>query len=201
MYVTIGGEGHSEIIEKKSRFLGTAIHVSDGDEAAEFVKSVKAKYPDARHNVYAYMTGTSNTRYSDDGEPGGTAGMPVLDTIRKSGITDAAIVVTRYFGGILLGTGGLVRAYSAAAKAALEDAGIVSLEMHTRFTLALSYSDFQKCDPELTRSGVKRRDTAYSDGVTLDLLIREDAFQALRDKLCEITAGRAIIEITGSELA
>ncbi len=167
------------------------------EEANSFVSSVKAKYPDARHNVYAYMIGSSTTRYSDDGEPSGTAGMPVLDCIRKSGITDAAVVVTRYFGGILLGTGGLVRAYSAAAKSALEDAGIVTLENHMSFVLSVSYSDFQKLDSELNRCGVKRVNTEYAAGVTLEALVREEDYPMLLSKVNEITAGRAVIKEQG----
>lgn len=197
MYTTIGKSGCSSITEKKSEFIGTAAHVENVDDAIAFVSSVKAKYPDARHNVYAYMIGSSTTRYSDDGEPSGTAGMPVLDCIRKSGITDAAVVVTRYFGGILLGTGGLVRAYSAAAKAALEDAGIVTLENHMGFTLSVSYSDFQKLDSELNRSGVKRTNTEYAAGVVLEALIREDEYSALCSRINDITAGRAVIEEKG----
>ena len=124
--VTLLKSGSATLVEKKSEFIGYACPVKDEDEAIEFVKSIKKKHSDARHNVYAYMIGQNIARYSDDGEPQGTGGIPVLDVIRKSGFTDAVIVVTRYFGGILLGAGGLVRAYSAAAKMAVDDAGIVT---------------------------------------------------------------------------
>ena len=109
LYVTLGGEGTATIEEKRSEFIGYAAHVQDETEAQSFVRRIKAKHHDARHNVYAYVLGDTVQRYSDDGEPQGTAGIPVLDVIRKSGVTDACIVVTRYFGGILLGAGGLVR--------------------------------------------------------------------------------------------
>ena len=127
-YVTIGKEGSATLVEKKSEFIGYAAHVENESEALDFIAKIKHRHSDARHNVYAYVLKKNNImRYSDDGEPQGTAGMPVLDVIRKTGFTDAVIVVTRYFGGILLGTGGLVRAYSASAKLAVEDAGILDL--------------------------------------------------------------------------
>ena len=113
LYTTLEQEGEAEFVEKKSVFIGHAAPVKSEEEAQAFVKRYKNTYMDARHNVWAYlMKGEIVARYSDDGEPQGTAGVPVLDTIRKSGVTDAVVVVTRYFGGILLGAGGLVRAYS-----------------------------------------------------------------------------------------
>ena len=119
LYTTLGGEGFFEIVIDKSTFLGYAKRVTAEADAVEFINKIKKKHSDARHNVYAYvLKDTNTTRYSDDGEPAGTAGMPVLDVIRKTGFTDAVIVVTRYFGGILLGKGGLVRAYTSAAKGA-----------------------------------------------------------------------------------
>jgi len=117
VYKTVSKEGTAEIVEKKSRFIASVKPVSTEEEALEFVSQVKAKYRDARHNVYAYVVTENNiSRFTDDGEPSGTAGAPVLDVILKEGLTDVAIVVTRYFGGTLLGTGGLVRAYGKSAK-------------------------------------------------------------------------------------
>ena len=117
VYKTVYGKGSAEIVEKKSRFIASVAPVSTEEEAIAFVNDIKAKYRDARHNVYAYVVKENNiSRFTDDGEPSGTAGAPVLDVLLKEGITDAAIVVTRYFGGTLLGTGGLVRAYGKAAK-------------------------------------------------------------------------------------
>jgi len=117
VYKTVYKKGNAEIVEKKSRFIASVSPVSTEEEAIAFVNSVKSQYRDARHNVYAYVVAENNlSRFTDDGEPSGTAGAPVLDVLLKEGITDAAIVVTRYFGGTLLGTGGLVRAYGKAAK-------------------------------------------------------------------------------------
>ena len=116
LYTTLEGEGHDEFEERRSLFIGHAKHVTSEEEAMEFVKSLKKEYADATHNVWAYvLKGGIVARYSDDGEPQGTAGMPILETIRKSGEEDVCIVVTRYFGGILLGAGGLTRAYAHAA--------------------------------------------------------------------------------------
>jgi uncharacterized YigZ family protein len=125
-YTTLAKDGTATLVEKRSEFIGYAKPVNNEDEAAAFVMSIKKKHADARHNVFAYvLRGGALKRYSDDGEPQGSAGMPVLDVICKNGLDGAAVVVTRYFGGILLGTGGLVRAYSSAASAAIADAGII----------------------------------------------------------------------------
>jgi uncharacterized YigZ family protein len=144
-YISLEKSGFSEYTEKKSVFFGYAAPVSTEEEAIAFVKRIKEKHSDARHNVYAYVLRENNAqRFSDDGEPHGTAGLPLLDTLRKQNITDAVIVVTRYFGGILLGTGGLVRAYSTAAKDATADAGVVSYILYKKIKLSVSYSDYQK---------------------------------------------------------
>ena len=128
IYKTVRNASEFTIIEKKSEFIGFCAPVKTEEEAIAFVNSVKKKHSAARHNVYAYVLREGNaSRFSDDGEPHGTAGMPVLDSIRKAGITDVAVVVTRYFGGILLGTGGLVRAYTAAASGALHEAGVAEV--------------------------------------------------------------------------
>ena len=145
VYVTLGKDGTATFEMKKSEFIGYAAHVTTEEEARAFVDKIRKKHADARHNVYAYMLSENNImRYSDDGEPQGTAGLPVLDILRKGGITDAVIVVTRYFGGILLGTGGLVRAYSAAAKAAVEDAGRASFVNYEEYALTMSYPLYQR---------------------------------------------------------
>ena len=139
-YTTVGTSASAEFEEKRSVFIGHACHVSDVDEAMAFVKEKQAAYRDATHNVWAYyMKDGVVARYSDDGEPTGTAGMPTLDTIRKSGVDDTCVVVTRYFGGILLGAGGLVRAYSKAASLAVQAAGIVTYESFSELSVRLTY--------------------------------------------------------------
>ena len=197
IYTTLSHHAEIEFVERKSVFYGNAAPVKTPEEAIEFVNSIRSKYPDATHNVYAYLIGANVTRFSDEGEPSGTAGMPVLDVIRKTGFTDAAIVVTRYFGGILLGAGGLVRAYSTTAKLAAEAAGIVSFEPFTTFRLRVNYSDYQRIDPILQRYDVRRDSSDFSNEVCLNLAIKKPQFDSLRDTLIESTAARALIDVTG----
>lgn len=189
--VTLLKSGTATLIEKKSEFIGYACPVMSEDEAIEFVKSIKKKHADARHNVYAYMIGQNIARYSDDGEPQGTAGIPVLDVIRKSGFTDAVIVVTRYFGGVLLGAGGLVRAYSAAAKMAVDNAEIVTYNSYTVFDLKVNYTDYGKLTVLLANYDPINDGIDFAEGVTLSLALPVDKFEFFRSEVLEITAGRA----------
>lgn len=199
LYTTLKGNGIATLIEKKSEFIGYASHVKTEQEALDFLAAIRKKHSDATHNVYAYMIKDGNlTRFSDDGEPSGTAGMPVLDVIRKSGFTDAIIVVTRYFGGTLLGTGGLVRAYSAAAKAAAEQAVIVTYEAYTEFELSCSYSDYEKLKNEFRFYPIIEDVTDFSNTVDLKLAIKETAFNDFNKKLSELTAGSIKATVTGS---
>lgn len=198
LYTTLAGEGFFEITIDKSTFLGYAKRVTEEKDAVEFVNAIKKKHSDARHNVYAYVIkDTNTTRYSDDGEPAGTAGMPVLDIIRKTGFTDAVIVVTRYFGGILLGKGGLVRAYTAAAKGAAEDAQIVTYTEYTEFNVACTYADHEKIRYECQFFDIIEDGIDYSDNVTLRMAIKTPQFEAFNKKLSEITAGRIYAQKTG----
>ena len=196
--ITLEKAASAELTEKKSVFIGYASPVTSEEEAIEFIKTIKKKHADARHNVYAYMlNGGGIARYSDDGEPQGTAGVPVLDIIRKGGFCDAVIVVTRYFGGILLGAGGLVRAYSAAARMAVEAAGIVTYDLFTEFSLTVSYNDHGKLTTLLTDTNPLRDGIDYAEGVTLRLALPMDELEDFRVKVSEITAGRAVFEVMG----
>ena len=197
LYVTLGGEGTATIEEKRSEFIGYAAHVQDETEAQSFVRRIKAKHHDARHNVYAYVLGDTVQRYSDDGEPQGTAGIPVLDVIRKSGVTDACIVVTRYFGGILLGAGGLVRAYTAAAKAALDAAGTLTMERYAELRLRLSYADYQKLSAKLASLGATVDAVDFGSEVTLDVVLKATAKDRFTDAVRELFAGRVPVEVRG----
>ena len=197
LYVTLGGEGTATIEEKRSEFIGYAAHVQDETEAQNFVRRIKAKHHDARHNVYAYVLGDTVQRYSDDGEPQGAAGIPVLDVIRKSGVTDACIVVTRYFGGILLGAGGLVRAYTAAAKAALDAAGTLTMERYTELRLHLSYADYQKLSAKLASLGATVDAVDFGSEVTLDVALKATAKERFADAVRELFAGRVPVEVRG----
>lgn len=198
IYTTIRHESSAEFEEKRSLFIGYAKPLKSEDEATEFIKQIKAKHSDATHNVFGYtMKNGIIARYSDDGEPQGTAGMPVLDVIRKSGVDDACVVVTRYFGGTLLGAGGLVRAYSQAAKIALEAAEIVTFEPYTELSVALSYSDYQKICAELPKYGAIVDNTEFSDSVMLKIAVKNEVVSSISSKINEISAGKSLPQIIG----
>ncbi len=195
-YITIHHYASFEYEDRKSVFIGEALPVSTEEEALQFIDSVKKKYPDARHHVYAYVIRENSImRFSDDREPQGTAGMPVLDVIRKNGITDTVIVVTRYFGGTLLGTGGLVRAYTSAALGAVEAAEIITYDVYNTLKIETTYSDYQKFAPIFTDMGYRSHDIRYTDKVILNGSIRKTQVDALIDKLIQITSGRVKVEI------
>lgn len=200
-YITLSKEASASFIEKKSEFIGYAAPVKTEEEAMAFVNKIRKKHGDATHNCYAYMLANGNARYSDDGEPQGTAGVPILSVIQKGGFTDAVIVVTRYFGGILLGAGGLVRAYSAGARDAVAAAKIVKYSLYTEFRVRCSYSDYQKLLPIIERLGIKTDDTQFTDEVTLMLAAKPEIYQQFALKLTEISAGKLIAEETGSRFS
>ena len=195
-YTTVLNEGKFEYEDRRSVFIGTAVPIKNEDEALDFISYIKKKYPDARHHVYAYvLRENSIMRFSDDREPQGTAGLPVLDAIRKRGCTNVAVVVIRYFGGTLLGTGGLVRAYSAAAVGAIENAVIVRYDIYDCIELICSYSDYQKVTAYLDSSGFKITNTEYSDSVIISGKVPKDSFEHFNREVNEATAGRAKIKI------
>lgn len=197
-YTTLEKAGDSEYTEKKSVFLGHAAPAKSEEEALAFIKTQKGAFADARHNVWAYlMKGGIVARYSDDGEPQGTAGVPILDVIRKSGATDAVVVVTRYFGGILLGAGGLAHAYAHTAKAALDAAGIITYEEYSEFLLKCSYSDYQKYLAILPAYGALTDGTDFSERVELRFAVKSTVVGALCDKIREMSNGKDLPELTG----
>ena len=201
VYVTVAGEATAEFEEKRSVFLGHACHATDEETAMAFVKSKQKEFSDATHNVWAYyMKNGILARYSDDGEPTGTAGLPALEAVRKSGVNDVCVVVTRYFGGILLGAGGLVRAYSKAAAMAVEAAGIVTYETFTEFSVTCNYSDYQKILNELPKFGVITDSSDYTDSVVLHLAVKKTLGEELFRKISEITADRARVKIKNERL-
>ena len=196
-YTTVKKYGSSEYEDRKSLFIGEALPVSTEAEALEFLESVKKRYPDARHHVYAYVLRENSTmRFSDDREPQGTAGMPVLDAIRKNGCTDVVIVVTRYFGGTLLGTGGLVRAYTAAAIGAIETAEIIRYDIYNTAELTVTYSDFQKLSPVIAQHGFRVNDTLYAENVTVVGSIIKTELDKFSEAVTEVTSGRAVLSVT-----
>lgn len=199
-YITIKNSSHFEYEDRKSVFIGMAMPVSTEADAIAFIDSVKKRYPDARHHVYAYvLRENSAMRFTDDREPQGTAGMPVLDIIRKNGCTDVVIVVTRYFGGTLLGTGGLVRAYTSAALGALEAAEIIRYDIYTTLEIAVNYSDYGRITSILSDRGFRIEDTSYDTGVRVSGRIIKSEVEGLKSAITEATAGRAEMEIIGEE--
>ena len=198
LYTTLAGEGVDEFEEKRSLFIGHAKHVTSEEEAQEFVKQKKKEYSDATHNCWAYLLkGGIVARYSDDGEPQGTAGVPMLEAIRKSGVSDCVVVVTRYFGGILLGAGGLVRAYSHGTTVALNAAKIVTYEKYTEMKIDCTYSDYQKYAVILPTFGAIIDDTDFSDRVVIKFAVKETVVDSLITKITEMSGGRDKPEVVG----
>ena len=197
-YVTVKHESHVEFEEKRSLFIGHALHVESEEEAMEFVKKMKKQYSDATHNVWAYlMKGGIIARYSDDGEPQGTAGMPVLEAIRKSGAEDVCVVVTRYFGGTLLGAGGLVRAYSHSAVIAIEGAEIAIYEPYCEYELHCGYSEYQKYSNILGIENAIIDSTDFSDEVVVKFALKRACCEKVLKKISEAGYGRDIPVLLG----
>lgn len=187
-FVTLAAPAAAELVEKKSRFIGYAAPVADEAAALAFVQEIKARHRDATHNCYAYQAGDNDQfqRSSDDGEPSGTAGRPILEVIRGRGLKNTAVVVTRYFGGILLGTGGLVRAYGAAAKLALEAAGLVRCEPARLYALAVDYASWQRVEAFLQTSGCEQKNVGFSDRVDVQFAAPLLLCDALHQRLSEL---------------
>lgn len=187
-FLTLAGPASAELVEKKSRFIGYAAPAANDEEAMAFVQEIRGRHRDATHNCYAFQAGDNDQfqRSSDDGEPSGTAGRPILEVIRGRGLKNTAVVVTRYFGGILLGTGGLVRAYSAAAKAALAAAGLVSCEPAALYTLAVAYADWQRLAGFLQASGCEQQNAAFSDRVDVQFAVPLTLRPQLKQRLTEL---------------
>ena len=201
-YTTVLRQSEFEFEDRKSVFIGEAKPVSTEAEALEFIAEVKKKYPDARHHVYAYVLRENfTTRFTDDREPQGTAGLPVLDVIRKNGCTDTVIVVTRYFGGTLLGTGGLVHAYTEAALGALRSAEIVTYNARAEYSVTLTYPDYQKVTAELSALGFNAEGTDFTDVVVICGSVLLSDTEKFENRLTEITSGRAEYKKTGEKFS
>lgn len=197
-YKTVSDGAQTVHIDKKSKFIANVKPVETEEDALEFLAQIKKQYSDASHNVYAYIIDENNiTRYSDDGEPGGTAGMPVLDTIRKEGLVDVIVVVTRYFGGTLLGTGGLVRAYTASAKSGLTEAGIVTMTLCNTVEIKADYTLVGRIQYKISSENYILEDTAYGDYVTFKICCRIGDTERFLEDMVDLTDGR--IEYSVSE--
>ncbi len=201
-YKTIRKEASAQFVEKHSRFIGYIAPVTSADEANDFIATIKSKHWDATHNVPAYILRDGNfKRYSDDGEPQGTAGVPVLSALEKAGLTDCVCVVTRYFGGTLLGTGGLVRAYSHAAAVAVEAGGIVTRALCKKMRIKCDYGFYGRLSPMIIEAGGVIGDTAFEDSVAIDFFIESSLAEKLNAGIVEASNGRYSAEIYGEEFA
>ncbi len=198
-YFIPAGAGEAEFVEKRSSFLGHVRYVETEDEAKAFVTEMKKKFYDARHNCWCYIIKDGAVRYSDDGEPQGTAGIPMLEVLKREGVTNVVCVVTRYFGGVLLGTGGLLRAYTKSAKDALNAAGICVVRRWVKAEIACSYAMLERLKTECTAIGGVVADIEYSADVCLKLLLPEDKADAFSQRTADVTAGASELEITGEE--
>lgn len=199
-YATIAGRCVAEIEEKKSRFIAHLAHIESEDEALAFLEEIRAEHRMARHNVYAYILrgegASERIRYSDDGEPQKTAGLPTLQTLQHAGLTDIACVVTRYFGGTLLGTGGLVRAYTQATQAAISESKRVTVSVCIDITLRIAYPLYDQMVRIAADCSAKTLDTQYADTVTLTLRMLEGTQEPFLAKVTELCHGQEDITIS-----
>ena len=201
-YKTVEKEASDFFIEKKSKFIGYAKPVKTQEEAVEFISKIKSKYWDATHNVYAYVLRENNIqRYSDDGEPSGTAGVPVLDVMLKESLVDVCVVATRYFGGTLLGAGGLVRAYSHTSKIALEAAGIITMAQCSVMSAEVDYSFYDRLNILLSDFSAVILNTSFSDKVCVEFSVKENIADLLNAKLIDVSNGKYALKFLRSEFS
>ena len=196
-YKTLHEYGMDEIIIEKSTFIGYAKPIKTEEEAIEFINEIKKKHKDATHNVWAYTVGkTMNIqRYSDDGEPQGTAGIPTLEVIKKEDLRDVVVVVTRYFGGVKLGAGGLVRAYTKGAKVGIDAAKVIEKVMYKEVRIKIDYNQLGKVQNEIMNMNYFVKDTVYEDNVEIIVYSRLDEVEKLVDKITDITSATAIVSL------
>ena len=195
-YRTVYQGGEGEIVEKKSRFIATVIPAAEEEEALAFIEAMNKKYWNATHNCFAYVIGERNEiqRCSDDGEPSGTAGKPMLDVLLGEELHNTAVVVTRYFGGTLLGTGGLVRAYSSAVKAGLASSVIITKKQGIKLEITTEYTGLGKIQYILAEKGMTVLDTLYTDKVEMTVLVPARELEGLKAAIMEGTNGRVRME-------
>lgn len=201
-YKTVEKEASDFFIEKKSKFIGYAKPVKTQEEAVEFISEIKSKHWDATHNVYAYVLRENNIqRYSDDGEPSGTAGVPVLDVMLKESLVDVCVVATRYFGGTLLGAGGLVRAYSHTSKIALDAAGVITMAQCSVMSAEVDYSFYDRLNILLSDFSAVILNTSFSDKVCVEFSVKENTVDSLNAKLIDVSNGKYALKFLRSEFS
>lgn len=189
-----GGQG--EIVEKKSRFIATVLPIDTEEEALQYIERIKKKYWDARHNCFAFVIGSNNEiqRFSDDGEPQGTAGKPILETLLNENLHNTLIVVTRYFGGTLLGTGGLVRAYGQSSKEGIRNSVIQKVCEGISFKLTVDYNSIGKIKYIMGQMGITDAQKEYGQNVVLSILMKKDEYNEFNTKVTDATGGKAVFE-------
>ncbi len=193
-YFIPSGEGNAEYTEKRSRFLGVVHPVETEEAARAFIAGIRKAHYDARHNCWCYRIQDGTERYSDDGEPQGTAGLPMLEVLQRENVTNAVCVVTRYFGGILLGTGGLLRAYTKAAKDALRAAGISAVRSWTACKVTCPYALFDRIRAAVPDFSGVTEAVDYGASVTLSLVIPDEEVTAFLDRIIDLSAGSVTVE-------
>ena len=199
-YFIPAGDGEAEFTEKRSSFLGHVRMVETEDEAKSFVAEMKKKYYDARHNCWCYIIKDGAVRYSDDGEPQGTAGLPMLEVFKREGVENVVCVVTRYFGGVLLGTGGLLRAYTKSAKDALDAAGIAAVRRWVKLEAACPYSLLERMKTECLALEGAVSDVEYGADVRMTFLLPESRSEEFQARVTELSAGQSSAQAVGEEL-
>ena len=199
-YLVPKNPGEAEFTEKRSRFLGHVRRVESEEEARAFSAEMKKKYYDARHNCWCYIIRGGAERYSDDGEPQGTAGIPMLEVFRREGVSDFVCVVTRYFGGVLLGAGGLLRAYTKSAKDALDAAGISVVRRWLEAELPCSYGAAERLKAEVAAAGGAVAGTEYGAEVVIKALIPGELREAFCARIFDVSGGAVSVRITGETL-
>lgn len=198
-YLVPGGQAQAEYIEKKSRFIGQVFPVTTEQEAKATIERVRRQHYDARHNCWCYIIKDGPERYSDDGEPQGTAGIPMLEVFRREGVCNVVCVVTRYFGGILLGAGGLLRAYTKSAKDALDAAGISVVRRWVETALDCSYAAAEKLKQEITAFGGIVAGLDYGAAVTIHAYIPEESAEDFKARIFDVSAGGVTVRVTGED--
>lgn len=195
-YITIRDRGEDSFEEKKSEFIGYAKRVETEEEAKEFVNEIKSMHKQARHNCWAYVIGENYgiQRYSDDGEPQGTAGIPILEVMKKQGITDCCVVVTRYFGGVLLGAGGLTRAYTKGASIAVKAGGVVEKVKGSKVSISIDYDFIGKIQYLCGQNNWHIEDSEYTDKVVVHIFAENSIIETIEKEVTEATNGKASIE-------
>lgn len=201
-YLTVRNSFRSTFEISKSVFITSVCHVESFEQATAFIDEVRSEFADATHNCYAFIADDKGLciKYSDAGEPQGTAGMPILSVLKSKKLFQVAVVVTRYFGGIKLGAGGLVRAYSTATAEALEQAGIVEKKLCTVFIAKVSYTEFSRIEKLFNADNIVMLDKEYADEVSVSLAIEKDMFEDFKKKLIEFTNGKISVQMMGEQI-